>query len=86
MFSAVLLASRLPDTTHVFLFMVIAIELFALFPVLRDFIRVRSESIHFGITAVLFCVTCTLLLIVSADSTQLVFNQKAFKSPSLLPS
>lgn len=63
MFAAVLLASRLPSTTHVFMFIVLAIQLFALFPVFRDFIRVRSESAHVGITCALVAATLGLLLL-----------------------
>lgn len=62
MFAAVLLASRLPATTHVFLFVVLAIQLFALFPLLRDFIRVRSETGHVWVTVVSVAATLGLLL------------------------
>lgn len=62
MFAAVLLASRLPSTTHVFIFVVLAIELFALYPMLRDYIRVRSEEAHLGVTALWVLGTLCLLM------------------------
>ncbi len=61
MFAAALLASRLPSTTHVFIFVVLAIELFALYPLIRDYIRVRSEEAHLGVTAMWVAVALALL-------------------------
>jgi phosphatidylinositol glycan class C protein len=63
MFAAVLLASRLPTTIDVFVFVVLAIQLFALFPIVRDFIRVRSERAHLALTATLVGLTLALLLL-----------------------
>lgn len=40
-FASVLLASRLPSNLHVFALISIAIEIFALFPILRHYIKVR---------------------------------------------
>lgn len=56
------MASRLQSTTHVFVFVLLAIELFALWPMLRDYIRVRSENAHIAAAAALFTVTLALLL------------------------
>lgn len=68
MFAAALLASRLPSTTHVFIFVVLAIELFALYPLIRDYIRVRSEAAHLAATAAWVAATLALL---TASSTLL---------------
>jgi phosphatidylinositol glycan class C protein len=67
-FSAVLLASRLPSALHVFVFVALAIQLFALFPILRDFLRVRSERAHLSLTGALFFSSLGLLM---ASSTLL---------------
>ncbi len=68
MFAAALLASRLPSTTHVFIFVVLAIELFALYPLIRDYVRVRSEAAHLWLTALWVAATLALLV---ASSTLL---------------
>lgn len=67
-FAAVLLASRLPSSAHVFVFVALAIQLFALLPILRDFLRVRSERAHLILTGALFVGTLGLLM---ASSTLL---------------
>ena len=69
-FAAVLLASRLPSSAHVFVFVALAIQLFALFPILRDFLRVRSEIAHLILTGALFVGTLGLLM---TSSTLLAF-------------
>ena len=61
-FAAVLLASRLPSSAHVFVFVALAIQLFAIFPILRDFLRVRSERAHLILTGTLFLGTLGLLM------------------------
>ena len=76
MFAAAQLASRLPSTTHVFIFVVLAIELFALYPLLRDYIRVRSEVAHLALTA--GWVLCdTVLLLVGSRPLLLVLYASA---------
>ena len=65
MFAAVLLASRLPSTTHVFVFVLLAIQLFAVFPTVRDFIRVRSDAAHHAFTASIVALTFCLFLLSS---------------------
>jgi len=65
MFAAVLLASRLSSITHVFIFIVLAIQLFALFPIMRDYIRVRSEYTHIWVTIILSIFTVILLFLTS---------------------
>lgn len=42
MFASTLLASRLRTTYHVFAFVLLAMEIFALFPIVRETIRVRG--------------------------------------------
>ncbi|RYG50693.1 hypothetical protein EON67_04805 [archaeon] len=68
-FAAALLASRLPSTIHVFVFVCLAIQLFALFPLFRDYIRIRSEGAHMAVTAM--CVIATLGLLLWLSSTLL---------------
>lgn len=65
MFAAVLLSSRLSSTIHVFIFIVLAIQLFALFPIMRDYVRVRSEYTHLWVTIILTIITVILLLLTS---------------------
>lgn len=79
MFAAALMASRLPSTTHVFIFVVLAIELFALYPLVRDYIRVRSEPAHLWVTVVwvasalaLLTAASTLLAIVYAAAVTFI--------------
>ena len=67
MLSAVLLASRLPSHFQVFLCIVLAIQVFALFPLVRDYIRVRSEFVHLTIT-VGMCLATVVLLVLSSGS------------------
>lgn len=64
-FASVLLASRLPSTIHVFVFIVLAIQLFALFPIMRDYIRVRSDYTHLWVAAILAGITLIMLLLTS---------------------
>eukprot|EP00743_Colponemidia_sp_Colp-15_P004117 GILK01004445.1.p1 GENE.GILK01004445.1~~GILK01004445.1.p1 ORF type:complete len:352 (-),score=54.66 GILK01004445.1:190-1200(-) len=61
MFSAVLLASRLPSLLHVFVFVFFAIIMFAYFPVVRRAIKGASEDLHHGVTSLMFVVTALLL-------------------------
>jgi phosphatidylinositol glycan class C protein len=77
-FAAVLLASRLPSTTHVFVFLVLAIQLFALFPIMRDYIRVRSEYTHLWVAALLCTLTLALLLATSTLLAVLYLGGTAF--------
>jgi len=61
-FAAVLMASRLDSTTAVFAFVALAIQLFAVWPLVREYVRVRSETAHMVVAGVLFAVTLGLLL------------------------
>ncbi|KAL7274101.1 glycosylphosphatidylinositol anchor biosynthesis [Rhizina undulata] len=51
--SSVVLASRLPSTTHVFSLILFAIEVFGLFPVFRRYIKFLSWNLHMLLTVVL---------------------------------
>ena len=68
MLSAVLLASRLPSHFQVFLCIVLAIQVFALFPLVRDYIRVRSEFAHLTITVGMCLTTVVRQLVVSSGN------------------
>lgn len=63
--AAVLLASRLPSTTHVFICCAVAIEYFVLYPLLRNYIRVRSEAAHTCLTLIWSAATLALLAVTS---------------------
>ena len=67
MVSAVLLASRLPSDFQVFLCIVLAIQVFALFPLVRDYIRLRSEFAHLSITVAMCLATFLLMVLASAS-------------------
>ena len=64
LFAAALLSSRLPSTAHVFVFLVIAIQLFAAFPLARNFVRARTGLLHVWVTTALVVLTIGLLLLV----------------------
>jgi phosphatidylinositol glycan class C protein len=49
--AAVLLASRAASTLRAFAVMALAVQLFALLPLLRDRLRARSEAAHLALTA-----------------------------------
>ena len=51
--ASTVLASRLPDTTHVFSLTLFSIEVFGLFPVFRRHLRHRSWSLHVALTVLL---------------------------------
>lgn len=61
MFASVLLASRLPSTLHVFAVVALSIELFALFPIMRRCILVRSKRAYLSFTFGLFVLAGALL-------------------------
>lgn len=61
MVAGVLLASRLPDTMHVFVFLVFTVELLVLFPAARAQLRAASESAHLAVTVVLACLALGLV-------------------------
>jgi len=64
-FASVLLASRLPSNLHVFVLISYAIELFALFPIMRHHLKKFSVELHLGLTLLMFILTVGLLLGVS---------------------
>ncbi|TGZ83430.1 phosphatidylinositol N-acetylglucosaminyltransferase [Ascodesmis nigricans] len=51
--AAVVLASTLPSTTHVFSLMLFSIQVFGLFPVFRRFVKHASWPLHVGLTIAL---------------------------------
>jgi len=61
MFAAVLLASRLETNEAVFCLTLLAVELFALFPLARHHVRRRSTTAHTALTALLVLATTALL-------------------------
>ena len=61
--ASALLSSRLPSTTHVFIFVGLAIEYFVLYPIAREEVRLLSEAAFAGLT--LFWCMLTLLLLAS---------------------
>ncbi|GAM28491.1 hypothetical protein SAMD00019534_116670 [Acytostelium subglobosum LB1] len=69
-FASVLLSSRLHSNIHVFVLITFAIQMFALFPIVRHHIKRHSLEFHSGLTIGL-CVACTVLL--SHMSTLLTF-------------
>ena len=68
LFAAALLSSRLPSTEHVFTFLVIAIQLFAAFPLARNYVRARAGALHAWVTAALVALTVGLLLRVGSPA------------------
>lgn len=62
MVAAVILASRFSSPLHVFFFVILAIQLFALFPMARDFLRTRSETAHLVLTCIMSVTTFVLLM------------------------
>jgi len=61
-FTSVLLGSRLPSNLHVFVLISYAIELFALFPIVRHHLKKFSVELHLGSTLLMFVLTTGLLL------------------------
>ncbi|CAH0488084.1 unnamed protein product [Peronospora farinosa] len=59
-FTAVLLGSRLQSNEHVFAFILLAIEIFAMFPIFQREIKRHSERLHLMTTAVLFALSLAL--------------------------
>ncbi|KYQ90934.1 GlcNAc transferase [Tieghemostelium lacteum] len=60
-FASVLLGSRLTSNIHVFVLISYAIEIFALFPIVRHHLKRHSLEMHVGLTIIL-CTTCGTLL------------------------
>ena len=60
-FAATLLSSRLPSTTHVFVFVSLAIEYFVVYPIARDAVRDASDVADIGLTLVWAAGTTALL-------------------------
>jgi len=59
-FASVLLASRLPSNIHVFAIISIAIEMFALFPIMRHHLKLYSQELHNWLTCAMVCLTAGL--------------------------
>ena len=59
--ASVLISSRLPSTTHVFVFVSLAIEYFVLYPIARDHVRARSDLADIGLTVVWVLLTLAML-------------------------
>jgi phosphatidylinositol glycan class C protein len=60
-FASTLLSSRLPSTTHVFVFVSLAIEYFVVYPIARDAVREASDVADIGLTLVWAAGTTVLL-------------------------
>ncbi|CAI5736974.1 unnamed protein product [Hyaloperonospora brassicae] len=59
-FTAVLLGSRLQSNEHVFAFVLLAIEIFAMFPIFQREIKRHSERLHIITAVVLFALSSAL--------------------------
>uniref|UniRef100_A0AAV1TN60 Phosphatidylinositol N-acetylglucosaminyltransferase n=1 Tax=Peronospora matthiolae TaxID=2874970 RepID=A0AAV1TN60_9STRA len=59
-FTAVLLGSRLQSNEHVFAFVLLAIEIFAMFPIFQREIKRQSERLHVMTAVVLFALSSAL--------------------------
>lgn len=68
-FASVMLASRLPSKPHVFGLVSLAVDWFALFPLIRRILRARSELLDRCITGLLILLTISLLNLVSSRLT-----------------
>jgi phosphatidylinositol glycan class C protein len=65
MCASILLASRLSSATHAFACISIAVQIFALFPIFRDHIRLHSELAHGILTFTTILMTASTLLFFS---------------------
>ncbi|KAJ4460980.1 putative phosphatidylinositol N-acetylglucosaminyltransferase [Paratrimastix pyriformis] len=63
--TAILLASRLPTTLHVFALLALSTELFVLFPYVRRTVQCYSLEAHLMLTWVLFVLAAALLMPIS---------------------
>ncbi|KAF1773867.1 Phosphatidylinositol N-acetylglucosaminyltransferase subunit C [Phytophthora cactorum] len=59
-FTAVLLGSRLQSNEHVFAFVLLAIEIFAMFPIFQREVKRHSERLHLTTAAALFALSSAL--------------------------
>merc|ERR1712137_138601 len=64
-FASVLLGSRLPSTTHVFLLMFLAVLLFALFPIMRHHLKKKSTKAYLWLAVIMFLVCSVALMPIS---------------------
>ena len=64
-FASVLLTSRLPSNIHVFALLSIAIEMFALFPILRHHLKQYSQQYHYLLTVGMVLLTTLLFIPIS---------------------
>jgi len=71
-FASVLLVSRLPSVPHVFAIISVAIELFALLPMLRRSVKMYSSTLNIVIT-ILFCMVTFGVLVVVSYTLSLVY-------------
>ncbi|KAG7393236.1 hypothetical protein PHYPSEUDO_011241 [Phytophthora pseudosyringae] len=65
-FTAVLLGSRLQSNEHVFAFVLLAIEIFAMFPIFQREVKRHSERLHLTTAAALFALSVALTWKLSA--------------------
>jgi len=65
MFASVLLGSRLPSNMHAFVLISIAIEMFALFPIMRHYLKKYSVMCHNSLTAFMALLTFILFFPIS---------------------
>jgi phosphatidylinositol N-acetylglucosaminyltransferase subunit C len=64
-FGSVLLASRTSSSTVAFALLCLALEFFALFPIMRHHLRICSEEVHHMLSALMGIVSSALLLSIS---------------------
>jgi phosphatidylinositol glycan class C protein len=86
-FASVILVSRLPSVLHVFAIMIIAIELFALFPYLRRSVKSSSTKLHLAFTWSAAAATAALLAPLSSAGAviyALILVTATFVSPAWL--
>jgi phosphatidylinositol glycan class C protein len=72
-FAAILLSSRLPSTTHVFVFVSLAIEYFVVYPIARDAVRETSDVADIGLTLVWAAGTTVMLAAMYPFSTMATY-------------
>jgi phosphatidylinositol glycan class C protein len=65
-FASVLLGSRLSNSMEVFALLCTAVQVFALFPVVRHHVKRASMKLHLGLTFVLFLITAVCFLELSS--------------------
>ena len=76
--ASVVLASRLPTTTHVFSLMLFAVEWFALFPIFRRLIHDYSWRLHISLTVALLMVAFVVAALVLSLAIAWLFMASMF--------